>query len=49
MAAHRSKGENALNTALVKKHLETGSKMETQRQIYAGLKKEFFRSLTNYM
>lgn len=49
MAGHSSKGEDVLETALVKKHLETRSKMETQRQIYADLKKEFFRFLTKYM
>jgi len=41
--------QDALDTALVKKHLEFRNKMETQRQIYADLKREFFRFLTKYM
>jgi len=42
-------GHDALDTALTKKHLEFRDKMETQRQIYADLKKKFFRFLTKYM
>lgn len=41
--------EDALDTEMVKKHLEFRNKMETQRQIYADLKKEFFRFLSTYM
>ena len=49
MAGHSMKGEDVLDTDLVKKHLEFRNKMETQRQIYADLKKEFFRFLSKYM
>lgn len=49
MAGHSSKGEDVLDTDLVKKHLEFRKQMETQRQIYADLKKEFFRFLSEYM
>jgi hypothetical protein len=40
---------DALDTNFVKKHIEFRNKMETQRQIYADLKKEFFRFLSKYM
>lgn len=49
MASHSLKGEDVLDTDLVKKHLDFRSKMETQRQIYADLKKDFFRFLSKYM
>ncbi|MGB5499562.1 MAG: hypothetical protein WBM77_11595 [Maribacter sp.] len=42
-------GRDALDTVLVKKHLEFRNRMETQRQIYADLKKEFFSFLTKDM
>ena len=42
-------GHNSLDTALTKKHLEFRNQMETQRQIYADLKKEFFHFLSKYM
>jgi hypothetical protein len=38
-----------MDVAMVKTHLEYREKMETQRQIYADLKKEFFRFLSKYM
>lgn len=48
--AGRSKAEkDMLNTSLVEKHLDFRNRMETQRQIYADLKKSFFQFLTNYM
>jgi hypothetical protein len=49
IAGQSQQGQDALDTELVKKHLEFRNKMETQRQIYADLKKEFFRFLTKYM
>ena len=49
MAGHSLKGEDVLDTDLVKKHLEFRNQMETQRQIYADLKKEFIRFLSKYM
>ena len=48
MAGHSMKGEDVLDTDLVKNHLEFRNKMETQRQIYADLKKEFFSFLSKY-
>lgn len=42
-------GQDALDTALVKRHLESRNRMETQRHIYADLKKEFFHFLGKYM
>lgn len=49
MSAHFIKGEDVLNYSFVKKHIEFRNKMETQRQIYNELKKEFFRFLSKYM
>jgi hypothetical protein len=42
-------GEDALDTQLAKKHIEFRNHIETQRHIYAELKKEFFRFLEKYM
>lgn len=39
----------ALDSVMVKKHMEFRSRMEAQRQIYADLKREFFRFLSKYM
>ena len=49
IAGHSQKGDESMDVALVKKHSEFRYQMEAQRQIYADLKKEFFRFLTNYM
>jgi hypothetical protein len=49
MAAHDEKGENVINRVFAKNHLEFRDRMETQRKIYADLKKEFYRFLSNYM
>ena len=49
MSAHYKKGEDVLNYSFVKKHIEFRNKMETQRDIYADLKKNFFRFLSKYM
>ncbi|NHF59623.1 hypothetical protein FK220_009745 [Flavobacteriaceae bacterium TP-CH-4] len=46
---HSKMGREAMDIALVKKHMEFRDQMETQRQIYADLKKEFFQFLTKYM
>ena len=48
MAGHSIKGEDVLDTDLVKNHMEFRNKLETQRQIYADLKKEFFSFLSKY-
>lgn len=49
IAGQSQMGIEALDTLMVKKHMEFRDKMETQRQIYADLKKEFFRFLGKYM
>ena len=49
IAGQSKTGKDVLDAPLVKKHLEFRHKMETQRQIYADLKKEFFRFLGKYM
>jgi hypothetical protein len=49
MASISKTEKDVLDTQLVKKHLEFRDKMETQRQIYADLKKEFFQFLSKYM
>ena len=49
IAGQTQSGLEALDTAMTKKHLEFRNKMETQRLIYADLKKEFYRFLTKYM
>ncbi len=49
IAAQESTGRPALDTILVKNHSDFRKKMEEQRQIYADLKKEFFRFLSQYM
>lgn len=49
IAGHSQKGNESMDVALAKKHSEFRYQMETQRQIYADLKKEFFRFLTKYM
>lgn len=49
IAGQSMAGENAMDLAMVKKHLKFRNEMETQRQIYADLKKEFFRFLGKYM
>ncbi|RPG38256.1 MAG: hypothetical protein CBB72_001120 [Muricauda sp. TMED12] len=48
MAEHSKVGEEALDVSLVERHLEFRQKMETQRQIYADLKKQFYQFLTEY-
>jgi len=49
IAAQTKTGQDALDTILVKKHVEFRNRMEAQRQIYADLKKDFFRFLSKYM
>ncbi len=41
--------DNALDVTMVKSHMAFRDSMDTQREIYADLKKEFFRYLTEYM
>ena len=49
IAGQTQSGHEAMDINLSKKHVEFREKMESQRQIYADLKKEFFRFLTKYM
>ncbi|RAJ04617.1 hypothetical protein [Arenibacter echinorum] len=49
IAEQTKTGHEAMDITLSKKHVEFREKMETQRQIYTDLKKEFFRFLTKYM
>ncbi|MFD2914597.1 hypothetical protein [Psychroserpens luteus] len=42
-------GEDAIDVQLAKQHVEFRNKIETQREIYAELKKQFFRFLEKYM
>ncbi|MGB8706270.1 MAG: hypothetical protein WCD31_14685 [Gillisia sp.] len=49
MAAHDEKGEDVINVALAKHHVEFRNRMETQRHVYAGFKKDFYRFLSKYM
>lgn len=49
IAGQTQVGQDALDTVMTKKHLEFRNKMETQRQIYANLKKAFFHFLSKYM
>lgn len=49
MAAQSQAGTDVLDTQLSKKHIEFRDQMETQREIYAELKKSFFRFLEEYL
>ncbi|SMG18447.1 hypothetical protein [Arenibacter troitsensis] len=40
---------DAMDTTMVKKHMEFRKKMEIQEEIYTGLKREFFRFLTKHL
>ena len=43
------KGIDALDLQLVKKHNEIREQMDTQRNLYSDLKRNFFRFLSKYM
>lgn len=49
IAGHTKSGHESMDVPMVNKHLELRGKMETQREIYAELKKDFFRFLSKYM
>ncbi|WP_282143315.1 hypothetical protein [Cellulophaga baltica] len=49
ISGHSDANHESMDVAMVKNHLELRKKMETQRQIYADLKKEFFKFLSKYM
>jgi len=49
IAAQTNTGRDALDTQMTKKHIEFRNRIETQRHIYAELKREFFLFLEKYM
>lgn len=49
MAGHYEKNEDVLNKTFVDQHLDFRKVLETERNLYYDLKKEFFRFLTKYM
>jgi hypothetical protein len=49
VADHYMKNEDAMNKDLVKKHLAMRDRMEEQRNLFHGIKKDFFKFLTQYM
>lgn len=49
MAAHYEKNEDVLNKMFVNQHLDFRKVLETERNLYNDLKKEFFRFLTKHM
>lgn len=49
IATENKKGDKPLNNQLAKKHFEIRAKLENQREVYAQLKKDFFKFLTESM
>jgi hypothetical protein len=49
MAAHYEKNEDVLNKMFVNQHLAFREVLETERNLYYNLKKDFFRFMTKYM
>ncbi|WP_452229162.1 hypothetical protein [Lacinutrix sp. MEBiC02404] len=49
IAGQSAEGKEAMDVQLAKEHVAFRDKMETQREVYADLKKEFFRFLEKYM
>lgn len=49
IAGQSKEGKDVMDRILVKKHLKFRDRMETQRQIYADLKKDFFGFLSKYL
>tara|TARA_R110000744_G_scaffold366799_2_gene476036 strand:- start:144 stop:536 length:393 start_codon:yes stop_codon:yes gene_type:complete len=49
IAGQSKSGQDSLDTVMTKKHITFREQMETQRKIYADLKKEFFKFLAKYM
>ena len=49
MAAHYEKNEDVLNKMFVNQHLDFRKVLETERNLYNDLKKDFFRFLTKHM
>lgn len=49
IAGQSMAGDDSMDRALVEKHLEFRDEMETEREMFHGLKKKFFNFLTEYM
>ncbi len=49
IAGHSMSGNQSMDVALVKRHIEFRNRIQTQRQIYADLKKGFFSFITKYL
>ena len=49
MASHYEKNEDVLNRTFVIQHLSFREVIETERNLYSKLKKDFFRFMTKYM
>jgi len=49
IAGQSIEGEDAIDAQLAKKHIEFRNRIEMQREIYAQLKKDFFRFLEKFM
>jgi hypothetical protein len=49
ISEHLKKGEDVLELQLVKKHIEFRNQMDTHRNLYGDLKRNFFRFLSKYM
>ncbi|MBT2161609.1 hypothetical protein [Zobellia barbeyronii] len=49
ISEHSNKLGDTMDVPMFSTHKEIREKMETQRQIYADLKKDFFRFLSKYM
>jgi hypothetical protein len=49
MASHYEKNEDVLNKTFVSQHLSFREVIETERNLYDKLKKDFFRFMTKYM
>jgi len=49
MSSHYKKNEDVLNKMFVQQHLEFRGVLETERDLYYKLKKDFYRFMTKYM
>jgi uncharacterized protein (DUF342 family) len=49
ISAHLKKKEDVLNQQLVKNHIEFRNQMDSQRNLYIELKRNFFQFLSKYM
>lgn len=49
IATQSRTGKDAMDSILLRKHIDFRNKMERQREIYADLKNQFFRFMTKYL